>query len=327
MIATDALIETLKRRVLEGGEISFDDACALINIEDEPLYQRLIDAAHEITLFFNSTQAHLCSLINAKSHLCHEDCGFCSQSVKFKTEAPSYPLLSAEEIVRSAKIVEVQGISNYCIVTSGGSLNDAEFEQILQAVKRLKAETALNIDGSLGFLTPERVRRLKEAGMRRFNDNLQSSREFYTNIVSTHTYDARLETLKYLQEEGMDLCSGGILGMGETREDRVKLAFELKRFQPECMPVNILNPRPGTPLEHAPKIDPKEVIKAIAVYRFILPKSNIKLAGGREMNLGEAQPLALKAGANGLVSGGYLTTGGNSFQTDIAMLKDAGYDV
>lgn len=327
MTVTANLIGDLKDRVLLGGEITQEEACSLIQIEDETLLNELINAAHEITVFFNSHQAHLCSLINAKSYLCSEDCGFCSQSTHFKTEAARYELISADEIVKAAKNVEAQDVKTFCIVTSGGSLNEKEFEHIIEAVKRLKSETNLNIDGSLGFLTPERVERLKEAGMRRFNDNLQSSREFYPKIVSTHSYDKRLETLDYLKQGDMDLCSGGIFGMGETREDRVSMAFELKRYTPECVPVNILNPRPGTPLENAPKIDPKEVVKAIAVYRFILPKSNIKLAGGREINLGEYQKLALKAGANGLVSGGYLTTGGNSFDTDKTMLKEAGYDV
>jgi len=325
-LLTASDIGELRDRILMGGEIGFEEALSLIQTEDDDLYQTLIAAAREITLFFNSNQAHLCSLINAKSHLCHEDCGFCSQSVKYKTETPAYPLLSAQEILSAAKTVEAQGIPNFCIVTSGGSLSDAEFESIVETVKRLKRETTLNIDGSLGFLTPERVERLKVAGMRRFNDNLQSSREFYPEIVSTHSYDVRLQTLDYLREGGMDLCSGGIFGMGETAEDRVKMAFELKKYEPECVPINVLNPRPGTPLENAPKIDPKDVIQAIAVYRFILPKSNIKLAGGRELNLGEAQLEALRAGANGLVSGGYLTTGGNSFQTDKAMLKAAGYE-
>lgn len=327
MTVTASLISDLRDRVLLGGEVTREEANSLINIENEELLHELINAAHEITVFFNSQQAHLCSLINAKSYLCSEDCGFCSQSTHFKTEAARYELLSADEIVKAAKDVESQGIDNFCIVTSGGSLNEKEFEHIIDAVKRLKAETKLNIDGSLGFLTAERVERLKEAGMRRFNDNLQSSREFYTKIVSTHSYDKRLETLDFLRQGDMDLCSGGIFGMGETREDRVNMAFELKRFTPECVPVNILNPRPGTPLQNAPKIAPMEVVKAIAVYRFILPKSNIKLAGGREVNLGEFQKLALKAGANGLVSGGYLTTGGNSFDTDKNMLKEAGYDV
>ena len=327
MPVTTEFISDLRDRVILGEEISYEEAFSLIQIEDEALLQGLFNAAREITHFYHSNQAHLCSLMNAKSYLCGEDCAFCSQSVRYETGVSRYELASSEAILETAKKHESQGIKNFCLVTSGASLNEDEFEHILESVRRLKHETKLNIDGSLGFLTPERVVRLKEAGMRRFNDNLQSSREFYDKIVSTHSYDTRLETLDYLREEGMDLCSGGILGMGESREDRVKLAFELKKYAPECMPVNVLNPRPGTPLEHAPKIDPQEVVKTIAVYRFILPKSNIKLAGGREEGLGEHQVTALRAGANGMITGGYLTTGGNSFEMDKALLKEAGLRV
>ncbi|PIQ85762.1 MAG: biotin synthase BioB [Candidatus Omnitrophica bacterium CG11_big_fil_rev_8_21_14_0_20_45_26] len=326
-VLTEALISDLKDRILLGEEISFDEAMALIEIEDDALFEKLMTSAREITLFYHSNFAHLCSLINAKSNLCAEDCHFCTQSVHFKTDADRYHLLPPNTILEAAKINESQGINTFCLVTSGGSLNDQEFEQILDTVRLLKKHTQLHIDGSLGFLTPERARRLKEAGLRRFNNNLQSSREFYKKIVTTHTYDTRLETLDFLKQEGMDLCSGGILGMGESREDRMKLAFELKPYKPECLPINILSPRKGTPLEAAPKIDPKEIIKTIAVYRFILPKSNIKLAGGREAGLGGYQALALRAGANGMITGGYLTTSGNSFEQDQALLKEAGLEM
>ncbi len=323
---TEEFILDLKDRVILGEEISYEDALSLVHLEDEHLLKSLFSAAREITFFYHSDKAHLCSLMNAKSYLCGEDCAFCAQSVRYATEATRYELVSSDAMVETAKKNEAQGIKTFCIVTSGASLNNEEFEHILDAVRRLKKETNLHIDGSLGFLTPERVKRLKEAGMRRFNDNLQTSREYYTNIVSTHSYDTRLQTLDYLKQEGMDLCSGGIFGMGESKEDRIKLAFELKQYAPECVPVNILNPRLGTPLEHTPKIDPKEVVKTIAVYRFILPKSNIKLAGGREQGLGEHQVLALRAGANGMITGGYLTTDGNSFEADKALLREAGLE-
>ena len=321
------LIDSLKTRVLKGGEISFDEAIRLIEIEDETGLRALLQAAHEITLHFNSNEPGLCSLINAKSYLCGEDCGFCSQSVRFDTRVNRYQLMSADEVVRAAKDFEKKGAHNFCVVTSGGDLSDAEFDQVIEIYKRLKAETAMNLDGSLGFLTPERVERLKEAGVRRFNNNLQSSREFYPKIVSTHTYDTRLETMKMLQEGNMEICSGGILGMGETREDRVKLAFELKPFAPHCLPMNVLNPRPGTPLENQPTPDPMEMVKTIAIFRVIHPKSNIKLAGGREVNLGTFyQEMALQGGANGLIVGGYLTTEANPIHEDFNMLRRAGYE-
>ncbi|MBI3306949.1 MAG: biotin synthase BioB [Candidatus Omnitrophica bacterium] len=319
-------IEDLKSRVMGGAEATFEEAMRLIEIQDGPDLDALLNAAREITFHFNSDEPGLCSLVNAKSYLCGEDCGFCSQSVRFDTRVNRYQLMPPEEVVKAAKEFEKKGAVNFCIVTSGGELNDKEFEEVIEIYKRLKAETNMNLDGSLGFLSPERVERLKEAGLRRFNNNLQSSREFYPKIVSTHTYDKRLETMKWLQEGNVEICSGGILGMGETREDRVKLAFELKPFGPHCLPMNVLNPRPGTPLENVPAPDPQEMVKTIAVFRFIHPKANIKLAGGREINLGNTyQEMALKGGANGLIIGGYLTTEGNPIKSDFEMLKRAGF--
>ncbi len=322
------LIEELKNKVLGGGEVSFEEAMKLVEIDPAgPDMEPLLEAAREINFNFNSNEPGLCSLINAKSYLCGEDCGFCSQSVRFDTRVNRYQMMPTEEVVAAAKDFEKKGAHNFCVVTSGGELSEKEFDQVIEIYTRLKAETSMNLDGSLGFLTPERVKRLKETGVRRFNDNLQSSREFYPKIVTTHTYDKRLETLKMLQDGNMEICSGGILGMGETREDRVKLAFELKPFAPHCLPMNILNPRPGTPLENVPAPDPLEMVKTIAVYRFIHPKANIKLAGGREVNLGnQYQEMSLKGGANGLIVGGYLTTSANPMKDDFEMLKRAGFE-
>jgi biotin synthase len=236
--------------------------------------------------------------------------------------------MKPEEVLTEAQKSEADGIQSFCVVTSGETLNDAEFEQVLATFRLLGEKTTLRLDGSLGNLTAEQIRKLREAGMRRFNHNLQCSREFYPEIVSTHTYDKRMETLKFLDENGVEVCSGGIFGMGETREDRIKLAFELKPYGLHCLPINILNPRPGTPLENRPAIDPAEVVKTVAIFRFVHPKANIKLAGGRELNLGVYfQEKALRGGANGFVVGGYLTTAGNPLQEDIATLKRAGFSM
>ncbi len=320
-------ITELKEKVLHGGDISFEEAFELIGLEDGKAIHHLINSAHEITLHFNSNQPGLCSLINAKSYLCGEDCAFCAQSVRFDTGADRYDLLDPEVILAAAKKAQAKGAKNFCIVTSGAAPLPDEFDKLLPIIKRLVKETSLNIDASLGFVTKEQAEKLSEAGLRRFNHNVQTSREFYPNIVSTHSYDTRLNTLRALLEGGLELCSGGILGMGESREDRVKMAFELKRFQPHCVPVNLLNPRPGTPLEKAPPMDPLEAVKTIAVFRFVLPHANIKLAGGREGALREYQELALRGGANGLIMGGYLTTQGNPIAADFAMLERIGYEV
>ncbi len=319
-------ISGLKDRVLGGGDITREEAAKLLSLEDASDIEFLLGQAHLITQDFHSEEPSLCSLINAKSNMCGEDCGFCSQSVRFETQVDRYSLMSPEEVLKVALSHEKQGTKNFCIVTSGASLSNPEFEQALETIRLLKRETKLNIDGSLGFLTPERVTRLKEAGMRRFNSNLQTSREFYPEIVTTHTYATREATLKALQAGDMEICSGGILGMGETREDRVSLAFELKPYHPECLPINILNPRPGTPLENAPQLETVEVLKTIAMFRFVLPEASIKLAGGREANLTEAdQERALRGGANGMIIGGYLTTEGNPMRRDSELLKRAGY--
>jgi biotin synthase len=321
-----SLIENLKTRVIEGGEITFDEALSLLALEDASSIDALLEAAHEITTHFHRHRAGLCSLINAKSNLCGEDCKFCAQSVRYDTSATRYELVKPDVIVRAAKHAESHGAQNFCIVTSGDALSDDEFERLLPIIRRLCQETTLGIDASLGFLTRERVDRLKEAGLRRFNSNLQTSRDYYSEIVSTHAYDKRIETLEHLREGGLGMCSGGILGMGESPEDRIKMAMDLKRFKPECLPVNVLHPVPGTPLASETPLQAEEILKTIAVFRFILPQSNIKLAGGREKNLGEHQEKALKGGANGLIVGGYLTTPGNAIQDDFKMLSRAGYE-
>ncbi|HNX69214.1 MAG TPA: biotin synthase BioB [Candidatus Omnitrophota bacterium] len=322
-----AFIQGLKDRVLSGGAIAYHEAVRLITLEDPEQIDFLLESAHAITCHFRSTKPDLCSLVNAKSYLCSQDCGFCSQSSHYKTGVKRYPLMKPSEVLEQAKRCETNGIQSFCVVTSGETLNDAEFAQVLETFRLLKAETSLYLDGSLGNLTADQIRLLRDAGMRRFNHNLQCSREFYPEIVSTHTYDKRAETLDFLRENGVELCSGGILGMGETWEDRVQFALELKKYELHCLPVNILNPRPGTPLEGRLPIDPAEVVKAVAVFRFIHPQANIKLAGGRELNLGlYFQEKALRGGANGLVVGGYLTTGGNPLREDIEMLKRCGYN-
>ena len=319
-------ILALKSRVLAGGEITPDEALRLNSLKDPASIDLLLEAAHEITLKFRSSQPDLCSLVNAKSYLCSEDCSFCSQSSHFKTDVKRYPLMSPEAVLVEAQKCEAAGIQSFCVVTSGETLNDNEFEQTLATFRLLSEKTHLRLDGSLGNLTAEQIRKLREAGMRRFNHNLQCSREFYPRIVSTHTYDERMETLKILGENGVEVCSGGIFGMGETGEDRIRLAFELKPYDLHCLPINILNPRPGTPLEKQEALSPEEIIKTIAIYRFIHPKANIKLAGGRELNLGVYfQEKALRGGVNGFVVGGYLTTAGNPLGEDLDMLRRSGF--
>jgi len=321
-------IQELKSRVLAGEDITPDEALRLSSIGDSATLDLLLDAAHEITIKFRSSEPDLCSLVNAKSYLCSEDCGFCSQSSHYKTGVTRYPLMRPEKILEEAKKSEANGIQSFCVVTSGETLSDAEFEQVLATFRLLSKETRLRLDGSLGNLTAGQIRKLRAAGMRRFNHNLQCSREFYPEIVSTHTYDKRMETLKSLKENGVEVCSGGILGMGETREDRINLAFELRPYHLHCLPINILIPQPGTPLEGRQALAPEEIVKTVAIFRFIHPKANIKLAGGREQSLGVYfQEKVLRGGVNGFVVGGYLTTAGNPLQEDLDMLRRSGFSL
>ncbi len=321
-------IDELKRRVIEGGQVTFEEASALLAMDaHDSLFEALLRASAEITEHFHQGRFDFCSLINAKSGLCVEDCGFCSQSMHYETGVATYPLLDREKVLLRAQAMEREGAHSFCLVTSGDKLSDEDFEHVIDSLAYVKQHVAIDLDVSIGFLTEERVSRLKAAGVRRVNHNLQSSREFYPDIVSTHSFDDRLETVKRIKKGGLEVCCGGILGMGESREDRLKLAFELSKLDPTIVPINVLNPRPGTALQDAPSIDPLEVVKTIAVFRFILPKAVLELAGGREVNLGrQFQEMALRAGANGLIIGGYLTTSAEAVERDRNLVRRAGYE-
>jgi biotin synthase len=323
-------IEQFKNRVLAGKSIDKDDAFCLLSIpiENRECIDRLIDASCEITRAFASKEASLCSLMNAKSGACAEDCKFCSQSSYFNTNIETYPLADDETILNRAKEVEAMGATHYCLVTAQKQLTGATFETILNTYKRLREETNLQLDASIGILTEEQAGSLKDAGVSTVNHNLETSERFFPEICTTHRYEDRKETIRNIKNQGMKVCSGGIIGMGEKLEDRIEMVFTLKELEVDVVPINILNPRWGTPLARIEKIHPLDIIKTIAVFRFILPDKVIKLAAGREDNLGaEWQPLALKAGANGMIIGGYLTTEGNPPEKDLDALQEAGYEV
>jgi biotin synthase len=321
------LILKARGDVLAGREISYDDALALTEVpEIEVPY--LAAAANEVRQKFVGNAVESCALSNIKSGNCPEDCKFCAQSAHYKTDSPVYPQISVEEIVSQAKHAEAMGATEFCMVSSGwGATNAREFGVVLEAVRRLKKETGLLIDASLGFLTPEQMTALKDAGLYRNNHNLEASRGYFDKICTTHAHEQRVSHVEMARHYGIHPCSGGILGMGETPKDRIDLAFELKRLQAECVPINILNPRAGTPLGDVAPLAPIEIIRYIALFRLVLPKSTIKIAGGREVNLRDLQAMAMQAGANGLILGNYLTTMGRNPAQDIQMLKDLGFEV
>jgi biotin synthase len=317
------IFETIK----QGGDITFVEALELLSCEGQVEIAVLLNCARQVFLLFQKNTIDLCSLVNAKSGRCSENCAFCAQSCHWPTDVATYPLLDANALLEHALKAQEAGAQRFCIVTSGRSICSNDFEIVLEAFGKIKKNTDLNLDGSLGLLSDDQMKQLKEVGVSRINHNLETSREFFPNICTTHSFDDRYSMVKKLKASGFEVCSGGIIGLGENREDRVSLAFSLKELHVDCVPINILNPRPGTPLMSHQPLDHMEIIKTIAVFRLVIPRAVIKIAGGREINLANDQLLALKAGANGIIIGGYLTTQGNSVEEDWALIREAGFEL
>lgn len=305
--------------------VSVDDMLFLSNINTHSQLLRLMQEACVVREKFSQNNVNLCSLISAKSGKCDQNCKFCGQSSFYNSGCQEYGLVCEEDVLNKARTALSNGASHFCIVTSGGALSDGEFDKVIDYIASIKKDTGLEVDCSLGKLSAKRVKMLKIAGIARYNHNLEASEDFYPNVCTTHTYQDRLNTVKLLKETGIEVCSGGIIGMGETMRQRLELAFALKELDVECVPINILNPRPNTPFEFVKPLEPLEIIKTIALFRLILQKSVIKIAGGREYNLRDLQSLSIMAGANGLIIGGYLTTTGRSSQDDIQMVKDLSF--
>jgi len=262
----------------------------------------------------------ICSLVNAKSGQCSEDC---SQSAHHGTDVPVYPLLGTEEVVARAEEALRLGAKRFCIVTSGRTLSEEEFSRVVEMFERLKEEFGeLKLDASLGELDAERARRLKKAGVSRYNHNIETAPSFYGRICSTHPFKERLKTAECVKDAGMELCCGGIIGLGEGWEERLEMAFTLKGLSPDCVPINLLIPHKGTPLEGLETPSALEAIKCVSLIRLIIPDAVIKVAGGRE-RLGDFQGFALAASADGIIVGGYLTTRGRAVDDDLKMLEQA----
>ena len=318
-------IRKIGEKVLEGVKVGMDDLLPLLGTEGPDILD-LAAVANRVREEFNGNEIDLCSLLNAKSGRCSEDCTFCAQSAHYKTEAPVYPLLGMNRMVEEAREAQRKGRGRFCIITSGREPNDKEFETILRALEQIRRETTLDLDCSLGTLSPDRAESLKKVGVTRYNHNLESAESHFSKICSTHSFGDRVKTIEVLKEQGFSICCGGIVGLGESPQQRLEFAFSLRQLGIDCIPFNILNPRPGTPLEHSEPIPPMEIIKTISLFRFVLPKGTIKIAGGREANLRDLQSLALLAGANGLIVGNYLTTIGRNAEDDLRMIKDLGFN-
>ncbi|BBA79476.1 biotin synthetase [cyanobacterium endosymbiont of Rhopalodia gibberula] len=323
-------LNQLAQRIIEGTCITKSEALTLTEIEGQENILLLCEAADYIRHACCGTTVDLCSIVNVKSGNCSEDCSFCSQSAHHQGEdSPIYGLKSSEEILDRAKSAAAAGAKRFCLVSQGrGSkyqgANSKEFEQILETVQLITTETNIKPCCALGEITLEQARSLRAAGVTRYNHNLEASENFYPKIVSSHSWRDRVKTVKNLKEAGIQSCTGGILGMGETWEDRIDLAFALRELEVESVPINLFNPRKGTPLGERSPLKPFEALKAISIFRFILPQQILRYAGGRETTMGELQSLGLKAGINAMLIGHYLTTLGQLPEQDIAMVESLG---
>lgn len=314
-------------RIIGGGSISEAEAVTLSSASGLDAYSLFL-AASRVKEHFVGNTVHLCSIINAKSGRCPENCAFCAQSAHHKTAAPVYPLVDEEKIVACAKAAEEEGSSCYGIITSGTSISKGEeLERICRALRRIRSETGITPSCSLGIIDLETARALKEAGAGTYHHNLETARSFFPQICSTHAYDEDVETVRVARKAGMSVCCGGIFGLGETAAQRVEMAFTLKELDAESIPLNFLNPIEGTRLAGTSNITPMECLITIALYRLILPGKMITVCGGREHNLRDLQSWIFLAGASGTMIGNYLTTTGRPPEADWQMLKDLGLDI
>lgn len=309
--------------------LTFAEAVKLIRTPDEDTFS-LLNEADRVRRKFKGNKIKLCAIVNAKSGRCSENCAFCAQSGHFSTEVPVYPLLSKEEMLQAALNSEKNARATcFSIVTSGKSVKTGkEMESVTAALSAIKEQTKLDRCVSLGTLNRAAIRKLKAAGLTRLHHNLETAESFFGQICTTHTYQERSETIKIAKEEGLEVCSGGIFGLGETPEQRVELAFALAELKVDSVPINILNPIPGTPAaQNYRPLKPLGVLRLVAVYRLILQDKDIGVFGGRELSLGTLQPLMFLAGANVTLIGDYLTTKGQDPERDLKMLADLGLEI
>jgi biotin synthase len=315
----------LADRTLAGHEVTADEALAVLRSPDDELLP-LLHAAFRLRERYHGRDVRIHVLRNAKSGLCPENCAFCSQSVAFHTDAPRYQMQTVEELIEGAREAARMGAVKYCMVTSTRGPSQRELDVVCEAVRRIKAEVNIRICTSLGLLREGQAEQLAAAGVDRFNHNLEASRRFFPEVCTTHGFDDRVRTVERARAAGMEACCGGIMGMGESEEDRVSLALELRALEVESIPVNFLDPRPGTPLGERPRLTPHDCLRALAMMRFVNPTRDIRVAGGREVNLRQLQALALYP-ANSLFCNGYLTTPGQGYEADLRMITDAGFHV
>jgi len=303
------------------------EALALGELEDRAQIEVLVERAWiaRVERFADATD--MCSLVNAKSGGCAEDCGFCAQSRYAEADTPLHAMMEPEQILEHARAAEAAGAHRFCMVTQGQGLSRRDFEKVLAGARLVAEHTNLKRCVSIGHMSGERAQALKQAGVQRVHHNVETAASYYPEVSTTVRYDGRLRTIDAVREAGLETCVGGILNLGETREQRVEMAFELAAINPTSVPINLLNPRPGTKFGDRELMDPWEVVKWIAIFRLILPEALFRLCGGRVENLGELQATAVKAGLNGVMMGNFLTTLGNTPEQDRATFEGLGLNV
>lgn len=326
--STHTRLAELGRRVLDGGQIDSLESSWLFNLEGAADIFDLMAWANRIREQFKGNKIHLCSIVNAKAGACSENCSFCAQSSFYQTGSPRYGFVDPEPVLEAADEASKNGVTAVGLVAAWKGLNEGPMlDEVCDRVRELAQGGKVRPDASLGIIKSQKVAdRLKEAGLECYGHNLETSRRFFPSQCTTHSFEDRVETIGYLKRAGIKICSGGIIGMGETREDRCDLAFELKEVGANVVPINILNPIPGTPFEKVPPLPPLEILKTIACFRFILPRKEIMIAGGRTVNLRDMQSMVFTAGASALMVGNYLTTLNQPVEKDLQMLKDLGLD-
>jgi biotin synthase len=307
--------------------ITFDEALALGDLTDHQEIGELVERAWKVRKENFGDSTDLCSLVSAKSGGCAEDCGFCAQSRYAEADTPMHAMMEPEQILEHAKAAEAAGAHRFCIVTQGQGLSKRDFENVLAGTRLVAEHTNLKRCASIGHLSVERAKQLREAGTQRVHHNVESARSYYPNVSTTVRYEGRLRTIEALGEAGLEACVGGILNLGETPRQRVEMAFEIAKINPTSVPINMLNPRQGTKFGDRPLMDPWEVVKWVAIFRLIIPGALFRLCGGRVENLRELQPLAVKAGLNGVMMGNFLTTLGAEPEEDRAMFEELGLNV
>lgn len=319
-------IKGLERRILDGGAIEFEEAMKLASIEDIEDLEQLYNSANNIRHVFCGNEVDLCTIMNAKSGRCSEDCKFCAQSAHYKTNAEVYDLVSKEAALNLAKENEDEGVNRFSLVTSGKGLTGSDFIKVLDIYEELNKEVKMDLCASLGILRYDDLIKLRKKGIKMYHHNLETSREYYEEICTTHSYDERIDTINAAKKAGMTVCSGGIIGLGESLEDRVKLAFQLRYLEVKSIPVNILNPVKGTPLENSESLSQEEILKTIAIFRLVNPEALIRLAGGRNL-IDEFGKNCFNTGANATITGNYLTTSGNKICDDKKMVRELKLEV